>query len=411
MMNIEHWLLSYLVNSLWQIPLVFGVAWLAARNLQAYGPEVEHRVWVGALLLEVTLPACSLLPAEWLPTAWQSILGRWTAGSFGGGSVTVATGPGVAGGRMHFAPWLPDAAVILYLISVAFFAARFCWRGARLRALRRDARRFELAEDLRARWDRCMHHFGVSQMALAFSSRVTGPVTLGHRRRLLLLPGSMGRALAPDDFEAILAHEFAHVRRNDFGKNLLYELLSLSLSYHPLFWLTRERIVESREMVCDQMAAEFTGRTHYGHSLLRLASLIVAGKPARTPHAIGIFDANAFERRIMKLTLTPLSLSLIRRIGITLACTGLAVSACGTALALRVSVPVLAPATGQEQSATPHFLVKIAGGVIAGNILTRVPPVYPQAAKDARIQGVVVLHAVIGKGRHHSAAPGTFRTG
>ncbi len=34
---------------------------------------------------------------------------------------------------------------------------------------------------------------------------------------------------------------------------------------------------------------------------------------------------------------------------------------------------------------------------MAGNILTKVTPVYPQAAKDAKIQGAVVLDAVIGK--------------
>jgi TonB family protein len=34
---------------------------------------------------------------------------------------------------------------------------------------------------------------------------------------------------------------------------------------------------------------------------------------------------------------------------------------------------------------------------MAGNVLSKVTPVYPQAAKDARIAGAVILDAVIGK--------------
>jgi TonB family protein len=41
--------------------------------------------------------------------------------------------------------------------------------------------------------------------------------------------------------------------------------------------------------------------------------------------------------------------------------------------------------------------MQVPGGVMAGNIETKVNPVYPQAAKDAKIQGAVVLKAVIGK--------------
>ena len=86
--------------------------------------------------------------------------------------------------------------------------------------------------------------------------------------------------LPAEDLHTVIAHEFAHMQRKDFLKNLLYQLLSLPVTYHPLLWLTRARIMESREMVCDQMAAAMSGRNEYAQSLLRLASLLVPGKPA-----------------------------------------------------------------------------------------------------------------------------------
>lgn len=39
----------------------------------------------------------------------------------------------------------------------------------------------------------------------------------------------------------------------------------------------------------------------------------------------------------------------------------------------------------------------VSAGVMAGNILTKVAPVYPKEAKEQKIQGAVVLDAVIGK--------------
>ena len=126
------------------------------------------------------------------------------------------------------------------------------------------------------------------------------------------------------DLHTVIAHEFAHMRRKDFMKNLLYELLSLPVTYHPLLWLTRARIMESREMVCDQMAAAMTGRNEYAQSLLRLASLLVAGTLGRTPHTIGIFDANVFERRLMNLTEKHREIRGVRRVAIVAACAALA---------------------------------------------------------------------------------------
>ncbi len=55
-------------------------------------------------------------------------------------------------------------------------------------------------------------------------------------------------------------------------------------------------------MVCDEMAAVISGGEAYAQSLLRLAALLLQGKPVRVPHAIGVFDANTLERRLMKLT-------------------------------------------------------------------------------------------------------------
>lgn len=55
-------------------------------------------------------------------------------------------------------------------------------------------------------------------------------------------------------------------------------------------------------------------------------------------------------------------------------------------------------ASAQTSSAdAPRSPVRVPGGVIAGQILTKVQPVYPQEAKDAHVSGAVVMRAIIGK--------------
>ena len=69
-----------------------------------------------------------------------------------------------------------------------------------------------------------------------------------------------------------------------------------------------------------------------------------------------------------------------------------------------VAVMTLAPMTSllppSPAPAPPHQAdspARISGGVMAGQILTRVDPIYPPEARTNKIEGAVVLSATIGK--------------
>ena len=64
--------------------------------------------------------------------------------------------------------------------------------------------------------------------------------------------------------------------------------------------------------------------------------------------------------------------------------------------ALSDSVDVQATGHHQGAAATPAKRVKLGGEVEASKVITKVQPVYPEAAKSAGVQGTVNLHAVIG---------------
>ncbi len=263
-MTTQSWILSYLLNSLWQVPLLFAAGWLAARALKPLGPAVEHRLWVAVLFSQTLLPAASTLPPE-LISRFSARIGAFFAFLIGtprpsDPQVSIIMGPGTGLTALHIPPALLAAIAAAYAATTIYFAARFLWRCHHLQTLRRESAPIVLTGEAAVYWAQCLDHFtfdkfAIGEVAIAASSRVRGPVTIGLARRLLLLPATMVTDLPQADLRTVIAHEFAHMRRNDFLKNLIYELLSLPAGYHPALWLTRDRIMETREIVCDQIAA------------------------------------------------------------------------------------------------------------------------------------------------------------
>ena len=393
MSNLPSWLLGYLLNSLWQLPLLFGVAWLASRLLAPLGNAVQHRVWVTTLLLESVLPALAASPFSWLHSLhlWHS-----NSASPGGSHITVTLGPATTLNVVHLPATLLSVTSLLYTVALTFTLLRFAWRALWLRRLRSEAQALPLTQSSARCWSRCSQHFRLAGVQLVTSSAIFGPITLGVRRPLIVLPRTLAESLSEEDFDTVLAHEFAHLERGDFAKNLLYELLALPIAYHPVLWLTRASLVESREILCDARAAQLASPDRYALSLLRLAALLLHGRPSATPHAIGIFDAHILERRLMKLKALQTRLPAGQRVLRFALCGALTFAACGSALALRMNV---AAADKNPPPALPiaNSTLKVPSNVMAGEILTRVNPIYPDAARSAKIQGAVVLNATIGK--------------
>jgi TonB family protein len=393
MTKFESIVLSYLANALWQVPLLFAAGWLAARVLRRFGPAVEHRVWVSVLVQQALLPAASGIPWE----AVRALLNLF-GGSITNGQphISVVMGPGTASSNPHLPAWFLASAAAVYAAITVWSVARFVWNLHAIRVLRRNAAAVTLSADAAGYWAQCAERFGVESASLGTSSDIFGPITIGIRRKLVLLPTEMLAALADTEFRTTTAHEFAHMHRQDFAKNLLYELLSLPVRFHPVLSLTRNHLMETREMVCDGLAAGLTGQHEYIRSLLRLASLLVDGIDARTPHAIGVFDATSFERRVMRLTEKPAQASVLRRFACAAACGMLGAGICLSALAFSVHVDALA--AGDEQHASkPTGPIPVKAEVMQRQIVHKVPPVYPVDAKKARIQGNVELDAVVGK--------------
>lgn len=91
------------------------------------------------------------------------------------------------------------------------------------------------------------------------SALVDTPTLVGWLRPVILLPIAAVAGLTPDQVQAILAHELAHVRRHDYVVNLVQTLAETFLFYHPAVWWVSARIRSEREYCCDDAAVAVCG--------------------------------------------------------------------------------------------------------------------------------------------------------
>src|SRR5690606_9133324 len=92
------------------------------------------------------------------------------------------------------------------------------------------------------------------RVRLLASSRIDVPTALGWLRPVILLPACALSGLTPSQLELVLAHELAHIRRNDFLMNVAYGVAEALLFYHPLTWWLGSTLRVEREHACDDLA-------------------------------------------------------------------------------------------------------------------------------------------------------------
>jgi beta-lactamase regulating signal transducer with metallopeptidase domain len=115
---------------------------------------------------------------------------------------------------------------------------------------------------------------------LRLSRSVAGPMTTGFRRPIVFLPAASGTSLEPAELDAVLAHEFAHIEREDYRWNLIQTAIETLLFFHPAIWLLGGSIRRLRERCCDDRAVRSCGdAVMYANALLHLEEGRTVGGP------------------------------------------------------------------------------------------------------------------------------------
>lgn len=98
------------------------------------------------------------------------------------------------------------------------------------------------------------------------------PGVVGVLKPVILIPSSLLSGLTPDQWEAILAHELAHIRRWDYLVNLSQLIIESLLFFNPAVWWLSRQVRLEREACCDAAAVQVTAQPfQYAELLVEFA--------------------------------------------------------------------------------------------------------------------------------------------
>lgn len=144
-------------------------------------------------------------------------------------------------------------------------------------------------------------------IALRECASTHSPAVIGWLRPVILLPVSVLAGLTPDQVEAILAHELAHIRRHDYIVNLLQSVAETLLFYHPAVWLVSRQIRIEREHCCDDDAVAICGDAVTYASALADLERLRGSMPALALAASGGSLLSRVQRLLAPAPRTPFS--------------------------------------------------------------------------------------------------------
>jgi uncharacterized protein (TIGR03435 family) len=316
-MTWESQALALLSASLVRPFVLTAAAWLILRVLRVRHPASRHAVWTAVLIGMMVLPLVSVFAPQWklplLPkkpeTVTQIQVQESDKFSDAGAHEVRAHSVAAAQSQDLRSSWPAPGTIVLWCY-LAGMLAMVAWRVIGWMMLVRVIAR---SKALRLR-------------RLRESADVLTPVTVGVLRPSVILPAGWLN-WNTDTKRAVLAHEFAHIRRGDRWIALLTRIAKCVYWFHPLAWWVSRQIADEAELSCDAVVLEKNGDPGgYSRILLGFAETVnAAGYRAALP-GLAMASRSGMSHRIDQVfELAGGNLRRLSRPGIVLALMGLPV--------------------------------------------------------------------------------------
>jgi beta-lactamase regulating signal transducer with metallopeptidase domain/cell division septum initiation protein DivIVA len=247
-----------LIHSLWQgllLALVTGIVMLLTNKAKA---ETRYALTTG-LFFTFLAVCCGTYIYEW--NNGFAATDSQTAKT-GFGNIALLQHYGIDGWPAALAQYCSSHATYIVLGWFAIFTFR-CWQMSRafsyIRRVRTSNHRSPgvywqnkistLTQQLQIKRTVTMLESGITKV----------PVVIGHLKPVIYMPLGLLANLPPDQVEAVLLHELAHIRRNDYLVNLLQNMAESVFFFNPgLLWVS-SLVKQEREHCCDDVALAHTG--------------------------------------------------------------------------------------------------------------------------------------------------------
>lgn len=318
--------------------VVLIAAWIATALLRRHSADLRHRIWLAALIAMALL----LVPVSVPQTLRMTI----DAG---------AAVPGSASAAGRSVPWL----ALVWSVVAALLLLRWGAGVLRLFRITRQAR---------------------SAGAVRVSSRIQTPMTWGVLRPVILVPEYV-EDWSAEQRDVVIRHERAHIERRDWLWQGFAQVMTAVFWFHPLVWLALVQIRKEAEHAADDATlAGGVQAPDYADRLMAVARQLSGHAPEA---AVAMVRRHALTSRIAAI----LDAGRIR----TVASAGARIGVVLAAVALLVPLSAF-------QNRTVHRMGE--EGLRGPVPLYRVEPNYTDEARMAKIEGSVIVTAVVNTEGH-----------
>jgi len=330
--------IPFIINHLWQSSCFVLLAGMLAFALRKNSPKIRYWIWLSASLkflipfallvsLGSVVPRPDRHPASVAALVFPNTIVQIAQPFSTASSTTVPVRTPLN--------WAPAAIGVVWALGfLAITLARYrSWLG--VRAALRAGTPIELPIPVRA----------------LITPGTEEPGIVGFLRPVLVLPAQLLEHLSPRQLSAILTHEMCHVRRRDNLFAAVHMAVEAIFWFHPLVWWIGSRLVEERELSCDEEVLRMGYEpTDYVQGMLKVCNVYTESP---LPCISGVTGAD-IKKRLRAILAGGIAHELSGGKKVTLATIGLA------ALAVPILIGVLnAPATRAQNApaTTPKFEV------------------------------------------------------
>jgi bla regulator protein BlaR1 len=158
---------------------------------------------------------------------------------------------------------------ILYIAGLVFNTMKLIWARKKINAIRQT---MSIEIELLQQVAQFANMLNISKkVKIGVSKLVDVPCMMGYFKPVILLPFTLSTNLSTEEIGAIILHELAHIKRNDYLINLAQQTMSVLLFFNPFAQLINRTINKERENSCDDLVIEATQKPLvYAHALLKL---------------------------------------------------------------------------------------------------------------------------------------------
>jgi len=256
------------------------------KGLQAFSWMLIHSLWQGLLLAFITGIIMTFTKKARSVTRYALITGclftflaicgatfmyEWNRGSASSNTLSMtATISGIGVLRDYairhwpaaLAQYCSEHATIIVATWFAFFSFR-CWQMSRAVGYVRRLKTSQYQQPGLIWQDKMIaltQQLQIKKTVTLLESGITKiPVVIGHIKPIIYMPIGLLANLPADQVEAVLLHELAHIRRNDYLVNWLQNIAETIFFFNPgLLWVS-SLLKQEREHCCDDVALAHTG--------------------------------------------------------------------------------------------------------------------------------------------------------